>query len=104
MGVKSLSIAVRASGYIYFKKGHEIHETSDIIRQIRVAYLDSDIERERNNYNIVRVDLFGDNEIDYKPLETILKDNKELLDDEVSMHEWVESDGGLYFNPEEDED
>ena len=98
-----MSISVRASGYIYFKKkGYT--ETSIVIRQIRSAYPDNNIERERNNYNIVRVDLFGQNGIDYKPLEKILKDNKELLEEEVAINEWMETDGGLYFDPEEDED
>ena len=99
-----MSISVRASGYIYFKKGFELPETSIVIRQIRSAYPDNNIERERNNYNIVRVDLFGQNGIDYKPLEKILKDNKELLEEEVTINEWMETDGGLYFDPEEDED
>lgn len=100
-----MSIAVRASGYIYFKKGFELPETSIVIRQIRSAYPDNNIERERNNYNIVRVDLFGQNGIDYEPLEKILKNNKEFLEDEVVINEWVENnDGGLYFDPEEDED
>lgn len=102
-----MSKAVRASGYIYIKKGLELPDTSIIIRQIRTAYPDNDcyIERERNNYNIVRIDLFGQNGIDYEPLEKILKDNKELLEEEVVINEWVENNnGGLYFNPEEDED
>ena len=62
-----------------------------IMIQIRSAYPDNNIERESNNYNIVRVDLFGQNGIDYKPLEKILKDNKELLEEEVTINEWMES-------------
>ena len=99
-----MSVSFRASGYIYFKKGLREYEIGFVVEQIRDAYLDSDIERDGNHHNIFSVDLFGRKGIDYEPLEKILKDNKEFLDEEVVINEWVETDGGLYFDPEEDED
>ena len=42
--------------------------------------------------------------IEYEPLQNILKDNKKYLSDEVAIGEWVESDGGFIYDPEEDED
>jgi len=96
-----LSIAVRASGYIYFK---EYGLTSHIIYAINTAY-GSDVVFKTESNNIVSIDIFGQNGIDYEPLEKILKDNKEFLEDEVVINEWVENNGGgLYFDPEEEED
>ena len=105
MGVKSLSIAVRALGYIYFNAGLKDDIINNVIYQINNAYRsDVEVEREAHHTNIVKVDIFGNNMIDYELLLNILKDNKKYLSDEVSIGEWVESDGGLYFNPEEDEE
>jgi hypothetical protein len=101
-----LSKAVRASGFIHFKKfdlRYDFPEQGILIRQLRKAYPEDTFERERNNHLVVRVDMFGQNRIDYEPLEKILKANKGLLGWEVAINEWVETDGGLYFDPEEDE-
>lgn len=98
-----MSIAVRASGYIYIKSDPDKHITLEIMQQINSAYRDVDVEKDSRA--IIKIDIFGQNGIDYEPLEKILKNFKEFLEDEVVINEWVENnDGGLYFNPEEDED
>ena len=98
-----MSIAVRASGYIYFKEWLNLSETSHIIYEINKAY-GSNVEAKREPNNIVKIDIFGSNMIEYEPLQNILKDNKKYLSDEVAIGEWVESDGGFIYDPEEDED
>lgn len=98
-----MSIAVRASGHIYIKSDPDKHITLEIMQQINSAYRDVDVEKDSRA--IIKIDIFGQNGIDYEPLEKILKNFKEFLEDEVVINEWVENnDGGLYFNPEEDED
>ena len=97
-----MSIAVRASGYINIRPDVDHQKSWEMIRLINNAYRDIDVEGYRQA--VIKIDIFGQNEIDYKPLEKILKSNKEIIEEEVVINEWVETDGGLYFDPDEDED
>jgi len=99
-----LSTAFRASGYIYFQEYSGNDHSSNIIYQINRAYGTAvEIEREVNNHWIVRVDIYGSNGIDYDPLQDILKENRKYISEEIAIQEWVESDGGFIFDPEDEE-
>ena len=99
-----MGTAFRASGYIEFTDEF-VSKVSEVIYIITKKYGMSNIEIERlpNDRSTVKIDLFGNNGIDYEPLKLILKKYKKHISSPVVISEWVESYGGLYFDPQEEE-
>lgn len=99
-----MGTAFRASGYIEFTDEF-ISNVSEVIYAINKKYGMSNIEIERlqEDRSVVKLDLFGNNGIDYEPLKVILKKYQKHLSSPVTLSEWVESYGGLYYDPEEEE-
>jgi hypothetical protein len=51
----------------------------------------------------VSVEMFGNKHIDWTDFETICKKYKDHLVAPVIINEWTESDGGVFYDPQEEE-
>jgi hypothetical protein len=77
---------------------------SSFIYDLNHAYGQPSIQIHEDGHNYLEIEIWGTNYVDYNPLEKILKKYRKHFDGEIAINEWVESDGGLYFDPKEDEE
>jgi|LWDU01.1.fsa_nt_gi hypothetical protein len=54
--------------------------------------------------NDVHVEMFGNKHLDWTDFETICKKYKDHLVAPVIINEWTESDGGVFYDPQEEEE
>ena len=97
--VTKMGWAVMGEGVIEFE--HNPEKIKLFVNELTETY------GNENNFKIigndVSVEIWGNKHIDWTEFELICKKYKDHLVAPVIINEWTESDGGVFYDPQEDE-
>ena len=93
---------VMGEGVIEFE--HNPEKIESFVNELYEEYGIDDVVKLKIIGNDVHVEMFGNKHIDWTDFETVCKKYKDNLVAPVIINEWTESDGGVFYDPQEEEE